>query len=396
MAARRCSSGRSRSGCRRTSGSAIDPRARGGEIGATATPFARKLVVWITTGAIGVAGGAIAFAIHWPLPWMIGSLALVAIASVAGLPTGTPRPARRVGQLVLGCAIGLLMTPSVAKALVQWLPVMLAGALLSIAASVAFIGWFQRVARTDRATAWFAVLPGGAAEMASISESQGGRPAPVALAQVTRVALTVTLVPPAVRWLSRAVGGDGSGAQVAAVLASTPAPLTVDASSLLSWAALALVGVAGGLLARRLRIVNPWLLGPLVFVAVCEALGADFVPVPQRLLAVAQVLLGVSLGTSFTAQAVRAMPAVLGASAGVFVFSSVVVAALAGACVALFGVPAPTAVLLFAMGGMTEMALTAKALHLDVPMVSAFQAIRVIVVNAIALWIWRRWLRPDP
>lgn len=327
---------------------------------------------------------------------MIGSLALVAIASVAGLPTGTPRPARRVGQLVLGCAIGLLMTPSVAKALVQWLPVMLAGALLSIAASVAFIGWFQRVARTDRATAWFAVLPGGAAEMASISESQGGRPAPVALAQVTRVALTVTLVPPAVRWLSRAVGGDGSGAQVAAVLASTPAPLTVDASSLLSWAALALVGVAGGLLARRLRIVNPWLLGPLVFVAVCEALGADFVPVPQRLLAVAQVLLGVSLGTSFTAQAVRAMPAVLGASAGVFVFSSVVVAALAGACVALFGVPAPTAVLLFAMGGMTEMALTAKALHLDVPMVSAFQAIRVIVVNAIALWIWRRWLRPDP
>ncbi len=322
---------------------------------------------------------------------MIGSLTLVATASVLGMQTGTPRAARRIAQLVLGCAIGLLMTPTVARELVQWLPVMLAGALISVIASTAFIGWFQRIAGSDRVTAWFAVLPGGAAEMANISETQGGRPAPVALAQVTRVALTVSLVPPAVRWLSGHVAADPSGVTaatqaVAAALASDGAP------ALLSLASLAGVGIAGGLLARRLRAVNPWLLGPLLCVAVFEALGADFAPVPPVLLPVAQVLLGVSLGTAFTAQAVRAMPAVLAASLGVFVFSSLVVAALAAACVWLFHVPAPTAVLLFAMGGMTEMALTARALHLDVPMVSAFQAVRVIVVNAIALWIWQRWL----
>ena len=369
------------------------------------------------TWAIGLAGGALALALHWPLPWMIGSLTLVAFASIAGVTTGTPRIARRSGQFVLGCAIGLLMTPPVARALVGWLPLMVAGALVSIVSSTAFIGWFCRVAGTDRATAWFAVTPGGAAEMASISESQGGQTAPVALAQVTRVALTVTLVPVAVRWLSQT--GIGAAPQAGAAVPSALADTAPAAGALFGfhewWVhaapywfgspsislivgllAIGLSGALGGFVARRLHFVNPWLLGPLVSVALLEAFGADFTPVPAPLLAVAQVLLGVSLGTAFTAQAVRAMPAVLAASAGVFVFSSLVVALLAAAFVVLFAVPAPTAVLLFAMGGMTEMALTAKALHLDVPMVSAFQAVRVIVVNAIALWIWRRWLRrPD-
>lgn len=364
----------------------------------------RLLAVWALTGLIGVVGGALAHLVHWPLPWMIGSLTLVAISSIAGVTTGTPRSARRSGQFVLGCAIGLLMTPTVAQALIRWLPLMVGGALVSIVASAAFIGWFQRIAGTDRTTAWFAVLPGGAAEMANISESQGGQTAPVALAQMTRVALTVTLVPLAVRWLSGlAIGGvsgvtpTGGGASVADAAGGGAAGAQIYESALLltkvpSLIAIGLVGAAGGLIASRIRIINPWLLGPLTLVAVFEALGADFTPVPPGLLALAQVLLGVSLGTAFSASAVRAMPAVLAAAAGVFVFSSAVVAALAAVMVWMFAVPAPTAVLLFAMGGMTEMALTAKALHLDVPMVSAFQAVRVIVVNAIALWMWQRWL----
>ena len=347
--------------------------------------------MWVLTWLVGMVGGAIAQALHWPLPWMIGSLTLVAIFSIGGMTTGTPRVARRSGQFVLGCAIGLMMTPAVAQALFKWLPVMVIGALLSIVSSAAFIGWFRRIAGTDRVSAWFAVLPGGAAEMANISESQGGQTAPVALAQVTRVALTVTMIPLAVRGLSHAYPS-AAGVVLPAADGSADVVLVGLSTAMASWAGIAAVGLGGGLLASRLRIVNPWLLGPLILVAVFEAAGSDFVPVPGVLLSVAQVLLGVTLGTAFTARAVREMPSVLVASVGVFVFSSVVVAVLASICVVIFGVPAPTAVLLFAMGGMSEMALTARALNLDVPMVSAFQAVRVIVVNAIALWLWRHWL----
>ena len=52
---------------------------------------------WLAIGLLGffVIGGAIAQALHWPLPWMIGSLTLVAIFSIGGMTTGTPRVARR-------------------------------------------------------------------------------------------------------------------------------------------------------------------------------------------------------------------------------------------------------------------------------------------------------------
>lgn len=352
----------------------------------------RHLTLLATLG-FGLIGGVGAFELGWPLPWLMGSLTFVAILSGVGLPTVAPKYGRRVGQFIIGCAIGLQITPAVAAKLAVWLPWMVISAFVSIFATVLVIGFFQRLTGVDRATAWFAVLPGGVAEMANISQQAGGQSAPVALAQVARVALTVTVIPPVVAWL-QSVEPDHLQARPAG--ASWPDLLVglwpLGQISVVGSLMLGVAGVVGAVVAHRLAIANPWLLGSLVGVALLAGGGVDFPSVPLALLALAQLLIGVSLGTAFTAQALRAMPAVVLASVGVFVLSFSVVLMLAYVTVWLFELDAPGAILLFATGGMAEMVLTAKTLGLDVPMVSAFQAVRVLLVNAFASVIWQRLL----
>ncbi len=59
------------------------------------------------------AAAALCLALHTPLPWMIGPLLAVSVASIAGLPTASFTPLRNLGQWVIGSALGLYFTPQV-------------------------------------------------------------------------------------------------------------------------------------------------------------------------------------------------------------------------------------------------------------------------------------------
>lgn len=53
------------------------------------------------------------------------------------------------------------------------------------------------------------------------------------------------------------------------------------------------------------------------------------------------------------------------------------------------GVPYPTLVLAVAPGGIAEMCITAKVLGLGVPVVTAAQVVRVVVLVTCTGWIYR-------
>src|SRR5262245_6792368 len=104
---------------------------------------------------------------------MIGPLLTMAALRFAGFDVRAARGSRPVGQIVISTALGLYFTPSVAREVLAHWELLVAAAIFATA--LAYLGAFilSRWTDTDRTTALFASVPGGAAEMANLGERFG-------------------------------------------------------------------------------------------------------------------------------------------------------------------------------------------------------------------------------
>ena len=120
---------------------------------------------------------------------------------------------------------------------------------------------------------------------------------------------------------------------------------------------------------------------------------SDLSSMPGGLLNLSQVLIGATLGLRYRRDRLLALrkflaPAVL--STIVLVGLNVATGAVIGLAV---GLPVPTMALAVSPGGMAEMSITAKVLHLGVPVVSAFHVVRIFLVIGFSEMVFRKIFR---
>ena len=338
----------------------------------------------LLTYVVAIVAGYAAMRLHVPLPWMMGALLATAAQALCGrrppvLPVG-----RRVGQMMIGIGVGLTFSREAAMAVLSNLPAMTAAALLTMAAGVAIAQLLARMTGVDRLTAVMSSVPGGPADMANLAERYGGDPLTVALAQTFRIALIVTCIPPAM--ILAGITGHEDPASIAAI------PFSPVGLAILTLAAAAAIVVL-----NRLGLANAWFLAPLLLIGGLTAGGVRLSGMPFELVAIAQVLLGVSLGTTFDRRFLMRSPRLLGATVVCSVLLLAGCGGIAALLSALTGLPLASLAVALAPGGLPEMVLTAKVLHLGVPMVTAFHVERVVltlllaphIVAAVA-WLTRR------
>jgi len=297
---------------------------------------------------------------------MIGPLLAMATGNFAGAGLRAPQGARSAGQVVIGTALGMYFTPAVARQVASYWHVLLLAGLFAISVGV-LSGWIlSRLARTDATTAFFASVPGGAAEMTILGERYGGRPDRVALAQSLRILIVVIVIPFALTY-SETHGSD--------VYQSIAAP--VDYGYLLLLLA---GGLATGLCLNRYRVPNAFMFGPLALLIGLTASGVELSSMPPALTNAAQVMIGCALGARFERRSLESAPRyVSGVIASVFIAIAVGVG-FAGGLGWAAGLPIATLVLATAPGGIAEMCITAKVLQLGVPLVTAAHVTRVLVL----------------
>lgn len=327
-----------------------------------------------------VLGGASWEALGLPLGWLMGAAMVTGAFAMANVEAKVPRPLYCVSLATLGASVGLAITPDVATALVVWAPMMAIAATLGMLAAAVLAPILARYGRMERSTAFFALLPGGVIEMANIGERYGADRTIIAALHAVRVGLVVGLLPLALF-----------------AFADTGQPQT-GTGPLLGWPQLAgtlLVGLAGGWLAERVGMPAAWLLGALIAVGLVSSAGLLAGQMPPVLLAAVQIFIGMSLGARFQRKALAAIPRAL--MAGLPVLISIMMFMALAAATASLVMPSSisTLVLGFSIGGMAEMVLTAKALGQNVALVAAFQAVRGVVVNALAGTFWRRFAKPQ-
>ncbi len=312
------------------------------------------------------AGGAVCAALNTPLPWMTGSLVTMAALKFAGANVAAPRGGRQVGQVLIATALGLYFTPAVAREVLGRWELLIAAA--AFATLLAYLGaWMiSRFSDTDRTTALFASVPGGATEMMHLGERFGAKPDRIAVAQSLRILMVVILVPAVMTW---------SGAHGAEDYVAVTMPFDAGGLGLL----LACVAV-GGLALWFVGSPNPFMLGPLAIAIGLTASGVQWSSVPTPLVNAAQVLLGCNLGSRFEREFVRGAPRFVLVVAASIVAAIAVSALFAAALAWWGGLPVATMVLATAPGGIAEMCITAKVLQLGVPIVTAAHVARVIIL----------------
>jgi len=317
--------------------------------------------------AIAAACGYGCFVAGLPLPWMIGPLLVTGVLTFAGvIDIQVPTKSRPFGQAVVASQVGLSFSPVVFASLLDTAPLLVLMAFMTIIVGFAVALTQSRMAQIPLSLAVLATLPTSPVEAAVVAERYSFPVAQIILSQTMRIAAVVVLIPTAIYYID---GPPDAGRS-----------LFYDDFDLLGTLTLGSLAAMGMFIFNKLRISNPYFLGPLALSSAVTAAGIDLAPYPPAILWAAQMVLGTWMGSQFRRT--------LFSSAGRMVSASMV-------CTLIFlGISSLIAVFIAhnvsmewemlvlgtAPGGVTEMAVTAKFLGIDVALITAFHLTRIFIV----------------
>ena len=326
----------------------------------------RLLRPLLHTLLLGLLAALFCIFLNTPLPWMIGPLFATAAGRIAGANLHAPVTLRNAGQWAIGTALGLYFTPAVLKTLASYSGFIVIGVLFALVLG-AFCGWLlHKLSGVDRTTAFFAMAIGGASEMANQGERHGAKVDRVAAAHGVRLILVVAIIPFCFKFL----GVHGLDAYV-------PAAKVVHYGGLFM---LIVLTCACALALKRMNSPNAWVIGPLLAAITLTAFAWNLPALPEWMVRLGQLFIGVALGTRFSPEFLHTAPRFL-ASAMTSSLLAILLAAVFGYGLSLLsGIHPATAILATSPGGIAEMSLTAKTLQLGVPVVTAFHVTRMAVL----------------
>ncbi len=329
-----------------------------------------------------IAGGWAFDMLATPIPWLLGPLFAVAGFNLAGLRITCPAGGRQLGQILIGTAIGLRFTPEITAIVLGEIHWMAAAAVAAILLG-GLGAWIQiRVAGLDVPTAFFGSVPGGMAEMLALGDRFRAEPVALALSQTVRVGIIVVTVPAGLTFFGDA--GD---------------EVFLPAADAVNWQSLPLLlggAAASAMVLNRLGMTNAWMLGAAGFAAAITIAGIALSSLPVALLVLGQLLIGAALGERFEREPLRRAPRViLGAALSTIMLIATGIL-LALGIAAASGISVSTMVAATCPGGLAEMSITAQVLALGVPLVTAYHIMRIVMITAVTLPLFRLVARYRP
>ena len=331
----------------------------------------------LATLAIAAAGVAVFAALSLPLPFLFGPMAACLAAALAGVPMRGMGRASVAARTVLGVAVGASLTPAV----IARIPAM-AGSVALIPVYIAVIAaigvpFFRRFGGYDRATAFFAAMPGGAADMVIFGQAAGGDARALSLIHATRVLVIVVIAPLILTQVYGAALSNPIGAPAASI---PPAELLLMAlAAAFGWWGAARVGLFGGAI-----------LGPLIVAAALSLAGLIHMRPPREALMAAQFLIGIGIGVQYSGITWPELRRTV-ALAAAFMLLLAALAAAFTEVVTLTGLARPVeGFLAFAPGGQAEMAMLAIIAGADLGFVVTHHLVRIMLVLLGAPLIARR------
>lgn len=327
--------------------------------------------------AIGTAGGFVFDWLRMPLAWMLGACVFSTIAAFARLRIGMRLHLRQGMVIVLGVLLGAGFTPELLQRLGQWSVSLCVLTVMTLTGATVSYLWFRRMTRWDKATCYFAAMPGGLNDMTMMGGALGGQERSIALAHALRILTVVLTIPVWYRLVN--------GAQTS-VLAATPG---AHANDWQDYAVLVACGIAGAATGRLLRLPAAFMMGPMIFSAVAHLAGLTDSKPPGELVAAAQVVVGTGIGCRFVGAPLDQLHREIAASIGAAILLIGCAVLFAEITAALTGLNPDATVLSYAPGGFAEMSLIGLALGVEVAMVATHHLFRLFLIILTGPFVFR-------
>jgi membrane AbrB-like protein len=335
-------------------------------------PTSRQKLVRIAQSLlIGAIGGFLFNAAKFPAGWLAGSMVFAAAAALAGRPIQVPSALARLCSVVLGIAIGGVVTPETLRGMMTW-PLSIAMVAISVAvATLATFAYLTRLHGWNTLTAMFASVPGGLAQVMALAaeERRNCDMRGVAIVQTLRVMILTVVVPAGLSLAGRAGAVRRPVSPITVADAPVAFAIEVGAAS------------AAALFLLRLGFRGGVFFGPLVVSAALHGGGFIEVTMPSWLATAGMVGLGTLSGGRFSGLPFRQLLGYLGAALGAFAVSLAVTAAIGIAVTLAAPLPVAEVIVAYAPGAVDAMMILALALNLDPVFVGAHHLARVFVVS---------------
>lgn len=328
------------------------------------------------TFVIALLGGTVFFYLNTPLPWMLGALTSILLWNIL-LKGRTYWPSKYcyAGMLLVGYNIGRTFTQETAHQILIQLPLMIIATILTVLFSL-FQGYMTyKKTGITLDTGLTGSTPGGLSQMVVLCEEMPNADVTVVTFMQTARQLGVVFLIPFL-----AVHALSNKNTAITVLSTINIQQHFSLKYLLF---LSLFTIASGLVASFFKFPTPFLMGPVLGIAVLVLCGFTAPQPSKNWLSIAQVFIGAYMGMRIKLSDLnnwkKLLPHTIVNVVSLLAFSLVLAYALSY----FYHIPVITAFLSTAPGGMAEMGLTAMNVHANVSIVVAFQLFRLLFVLLI-------------
>jgi membrane AbrB-like protein len=315
-----------------------------------------------------------------PAPAILGPLVFLGAASVFGITFTLPPLLRPMLSVILGIILGLrfnLKNKGIVKEILLvslWLSGLTVLAALALSAL-----------EVDPVTALFAATPGGFTEMTLVSMSFRTDPFAVALLQMSRMMLTVILIPFLSRLVKKKLVRAGTGeTDTANAEKNRSRPLVK-----IDWVVVAVLSVLSAWLLGMIHVPASNMIGPMLTVGAYTYVRSLKVRINGIFQNLVQVGVGGMVGLTVTRESILSLPSYI---LPIVCLNIIIV----GGCFILAYVlckisrwDMTTCLIATAPGGLSPMILLAIEMGADADRVVVFQVLRIVLVLLLTPTIGR-------
>jgi hypothetical protein len=328
----------------------------------------RRSLPLLETLAIGAIGGTLFTVMGFPAGLISGSVLAVAIASLAGRPMTVPLGLTRIVMVIVGIALGSVVTPATLKGLTDY---PLSVGLLSLSTACIILGatsYLRLVHGWDRVSALFGASPGALAQIVALSAECGADLRGVVVVQTMRILFLTLGIPSGMALFGLA--SSATKGLPAGILASPLAMLIMVATASLA-----------AILLARVKFPGAWIFGSMIGSGFLHGTGLVEGGLPWWFTSAALIAMGSVTGSRFAGTPMRLLLSFLLAALGSFAVAMTIATFFILLTARLVDVPVGDIVMAYSPGAQDTMMVLALALHLDPVFVGAHQLARYLIVS---------------
>lgn len=327
----------------------------------------------INTFIIALLGVALFSWINTPLPWLLGSISALAIASRFSIPLAKPKILSSPARAVLGLAVGSAFGPHVLEGASSFLGSLALILPFVVITTMAGLWYYKYLLGYTTHTAYFSAVPGGLLEMVSLAEHFKADLHKVVLNQSARLLFIVFTIPFLIEhWIHVSLDQRGSSIQS---FSQTP---------WIELGAMALCAFVGWQVAIMLKIPGGTIIGPMLLGMLVYSLDLIHARPPMEVINLIQLILGSTVGFVFVGISVKEILTTAWQTLGYFLILAVISALFMLLVWQITDFPLLSILLAFSPGGQAEMNVIAIVVGANMPYVALHHVVRLFLVMAIA------------